>query len=353
MFPSFMLILLLFFGHALWAQTPYELHTIAFYNVENLFDAIDDPTTDDDDRTPNGKDRWTESIYQKKLTNTARVIQQIGQSVAQNPPVLVGLCEVENRKVIEDLVRQPSLQAYNYGIIHFESPDERGIDVALLYRKSFFVPEHFRKHVLYLYNNKRERDYTRDQLVVTGFLEGERIHVVVNHWPSRSGGQARSAPYRVKAAKLNKRIIDSIQRLEPTAKILSMGDFNDDPTDEAFKIVLQTTGDKKQALNQGQLFNPMEQLFKNGVGSSSYRDRWHMLDQIYMTHYWLKPDNHSWRYWKAAVFQPPFLINQKGRYKGYPFRSFTGGRFTNGYSDHFPVYAYVIRQPKSKTETRL
>ena len=343
--PYVLYTLLVVFGQWIWPQSPYEIHTIAFYNVENLFDALDDPKTDDDDRTPNGKDQWTEEVYQKKLTNTAYVIRQIGSSVSDKPPVLIGLCEVENRKVLEDLVQQPIIEPYGYGIIHFESPDERGIDVALLYRKSSFVTEHFRKHLLYLYNAKRERDYTRDQLVVTGFLGGERIHIIVNHWPSRSGGQARSAPYRLKAAKLNNRIIDSINRLEPTAKIISMGDFNDDPTDDAFKKVLRTTGHKNNAIKQGLLFNPMEGLFKKGYGSSSFRDRWHMLDQVYMTHHWLQPSEHSWRYWKAGVFQPPFLITSTGNYKGYPFRSFSGGRFTNGYSDHFPVYIYVIRRP--------
>lgn len=348
MLPNFILNTLLLFGLTLWSQNPYEIHTIAFYNVENLFDAVDDPKTDDDDRTPNGKDHWTENIYLQKLANTAHVIQQIGRSTSKGPPAIIGLCEVENRKVLDDLIREPSMRPYDYGIIHFESPDERGIDVALLYRKSFFIPEHFRTHVLYLYNRNRERDFTRDQLVVTGFLQGERIHVLVNHWPSRSGGQARSAPYRIKAAKLNKRIIDSIKRLEPNAKILSMGDFNDDPIDDAFKDVLQTTGDKKQAIAKGRLFNPMEELFKNGFGSSSYRDRWHMLDQVYMTPHWLNPEVNSWRYWKAKVFQPTFLINSEGRFKGYPFRSFAGGRFTNGYSDHFPIYVYVVRQSKDQ-----
>ena len=345
MHPCIIYILLIMFGQWLWAQKPYEIHTIAFYNVENLFDALDDPKTNDDDRTPYGKDKWTENIYQKKLTNTAYVIQQIGSTVTNKPPVLIGLCEVENRKVLEDLVQQPSIEPYDYGIIHFESPDERGIDVALLYRKSSFVPEHFRKHLLYLYNSKKERDHTRDQLVVTGYLDGEQIHIIVNHWPSRSGGQARSAPYRLKAAKLNNQIIDSIKRLEPSAKIISMGDFNDDPTDDAFKKVLHTTAHKNNAFKKGLLFNPMEGLFKKGYGSSSFRDRWHMLDQIYMTHHWLRPSEHSWRYWKAGVFQPPFLITTTGKYKGYPFRSFSGGRFTNGYSDHFPVYVYVIRRP--------
>ena len=140
----------------------------------------------------------------------AKVIAGIGKEATQSSPTLVGLSEVENRKVVEDLIADPQLRASNYGIVHFDSPDERGIDVALLFKKNHFVPTSFYNHPLYLYNDNGKRDYTRDQLLVTGFLDGEEIHIIVNHWPSRSGGQARSEPKRIKAAELNKKIIDSL-----------------------------------------------------------------------------------------------------------------------------------------------
>jgi hypothetical protein len=221
------------------------------------------------------------------------------------------------------------------------------IDVAFLYKKSVFVPQNFRKHVLSLFDKKGERDYTRDQLVVSGFLDGELLHFIVNHWPSRSGGQARSEPYRLRATLLNQHIIDSIERINPKAKIISMGDFNDDPTSDSFKKVLQTTGNKKKAVDKRLLFNPMEVIHKKGIGTSSYRDRWHVLDQIYITPSLLSSSHKRWCFWKAGVFRPSFLITPKGRYKGYPFRSFSNGAFTGGYSDHFPVYLYVIRKKET------
>lgn len=224
------------------------------------------------------------------------------------------------------------------------SPDERGIDVALLYKKDVFIPQSFRKHLLVLYNKKGERDFTRDQLVVSGFLGGERLSLIVNHWPSRSGGRARSEPYRLRAAQLNRRIIDSIQQLEPDAKIISMGDFNDDPTNKSFQSVLRTSGEKEIALKERRLYNPMEVMHQNGLGTSAYRNRWHMLDQMYFTPNLLESAPFRWRYWKAEIFDPPMLIHSKGRYKGTPFRSFSNGRFTGGYSDHFPVCIFLLRE---------
>ncbi|MGB0477645.1 MAG: endonuclease/exonuclease/phosphatase family protein, partial [Flavobacteriaceae bacterium] len=314
------LLTLFFCGSLLFSQHEFEVATIAFYNVENAFDAIDDPDTMDDDRTPTGKDKWTDDVYKKKLHNNASIIAAIGRHISASYPAVIGLCEVENQKVIDDLIRQPSLSSVQYGVIHYDSPDERGIDVALLYKKGVFIPQNFRTHVLFLYDKKGERDKTRDQLVVGGFLGGERLYFIVNHWPSRSGGQARSQPYRLKAAKLNLRIIDSIQRLDPNAKIISMGDFNDDPTNKSFKTILQTTGKKQIALKENRLYNPMEVMHKNGLGTSAYRNRWHVLDQMYMTPSLLEASPNRWRYWKAEIFNPPQLIHAKGPYKGTPFR---------------------------------
>ena len=341
-------LLAIFLGDSLvFSQNEFEVATIAFYNVENAFDTIDDPNTLDDDRTPTGKDRWTEDVYAKKLHNLALVISKIGRKVSSTAPVIVGLCEVENRRVIDDLIRQPSLSKINYGVIHYDSPDERGIDVALLYKKGVFIPQSFRKHRLVLYDKEGERDFTRDQLVVSGFLAGERLSLIVNHWPSRSGGQARSEPYRLRAAQLNQRIIDSIQQLDPKAKIISMGDFNDDPTNQSFKSILNTSGEKEMALKERRLYNPMDVMHQKGLGTSAYRNRWHMLDQMYFTPNLLEAVPFRWRYWKAEIFNPPMLINVKGPYKGTPFRSFSNGRFTGGFSDHFPVCLYLLRERAS------
>lgn len=322
----------------------FKIHTVAFYNLENLFDFEDDPMTFDDDRTPDGKDRWTEEIYRKKIENMAAVIAQIGSDLTATAPVLVGVCEIENRRVLEDLLSTADLNKLNYGIIHFDSPDRRGIDVALLYRKNLFIPTNYKAIELFIYddNDKTKRIYTRDQLIVSGLLDGDKIHLIINHWPSRSGGEARSRAKRIKAAKLNKRLIDSLWSDDPYAKIISMGDFNDDPTSPSIKKVLDTKKNNKN-LPMKQLFNPMESMYKEGLGTLAWRDSWNLFDQMIISSELVKKDFSSYRFYKAGIFNKSFLANQRGRYKGYPYRSFADEGFTGGYSDHFPVYIYLIK----------
>tara|TARA_R110002073_G_scaffold15207_1_gene60387 strand:+ start:25208 stop:26260 length:1053 start_codon:yes stop_codon:yes gene_type:complete len=324
----------------------FRVHTVAFYNVENLFDTINNPNKFDE-ASPIMELNFNRSgIYKKKVRNMARVISEIGADVSNNAPVIIGLAEVENRQVIEDLANDPVLVSKDYGIVHFESPDARGIDVALMYQKEFFTPIDTSSHELKIYDDlTRKRVYTRDQLLVSGKLEGEMIHVIVSHWPSRSGGEARSRPKRVAAAKLNKRIIDSLQAIDPYAKIFSMGDLNDDPTNSSLKDVLKTKRDKEDVKLKG-IYNPMEDFFRKGLGSNAYRDAWSLFDQILITKPLLDTDYSSFRFYKAGVFNKQYLTNKKGRYKGYPFRSFADGGFTNGFSDHFPVYVHVIKEVK-------
>ena len=340
---------LIFFFFWVQAQQKkqYKIRTIAFYNVENLFDTTNDSLTFDDDRTPEGKYRWTNERYQKKIANISKVLGEIGYELTFNTPDIIGLCEVENQKVLEDLVYHQRLRSMDYGIVHFDSPDERGIDVAMLYKKTSFLPTSFTSHRLLLFDEDEERDYTRDQLVVGGMLDGETMHFIVNHWPSRSGGEARSRPNRMAAAKLNKRIIDSLQRLDVNTKIISMGDFNDDPTDISFKKVLKTKGNQG-LLEPGDLFNPMEKIYKKGIGSLAYRDQWNLFDQFFFTENLVNSESNGHRFWKAGVFNAPYLITKKGRYKGYPFRTYAGGNHTGGYSDHFPVYLYLIKTIENK-----
>ena len=324
----------------------FRVHTVAFYNVENLFDTINNPNKFDE-ASPIMELNFNRSdIYKKKVRNMARVISDIGADVSNNAPVIIGLAEVENRQVIEDLANDPALVGKDYGIVHFESPDARGIDVALMYQKEFFTPIDTSSHELKIYDDlTRKRVYTRDQLLVSGKLEGEMIHVIVSHWPSRSGGEARSRPKRIAAAKLNKRIIDSLQANDPYAKIFSMGDLNDDPTNSSLKDVLKAKRDKEDVKLKG-IYNPMEDFFRKGLGSNAYRDAWSLFDQILITKPLLDTDYSSFRFYKAGVFNKQYLTNKKGRYKGYPFRSFADGGFTNGFSDHFPVYVHIIKEVK-------
>ncbi|MDO6601381.1 endonuclease/exonuclease/phosphatase family protein [Arenibacter palladensis] len=320
----------------------YKIRTVAFYNLENLFDTINDPLTLDDVRTPVGKDNWTTERYNQKVYNMSKVLSEIGSPDSQNSPDIIGLCELENRQVVEDLTNHPILREKDYGIIHFDSPDERGIDVALLYKKTVFLPTSFASLRLLLTNENEYRDYTRDQLVVGGILDGEEMHFIVNHWPSRSGGEARSKPYRIAAARLNKKIIDSITKLSPEAKIIGMGDLNDDPIDDSLKKILKTKGTVTD-LETRDLYNPMETLYKKGIGSLAYRDRWNLFDQIYFTANIAQESPDRYRFWKAGVYSPSYLIDKKGQYKGYPLRTYAGGNYIGGYSDHFPVYIHLIK----------
>lgn len=343
-------------------EKKFIVHTVAFYNCENLFDTINDPNVIDEEYLPSAG--WTLKKYKMKLANLSRVLAEIGTGENANSPTIIGVSEVENRGVLEDLVKQPLLAGKDYGIVHFNSPDKRGIDVGFLYQKKHFKPTSFKNIPLLVYQKEDEKAkkedgedksddkvsvdsktrvlYTRDQLLVTGLLDGEEISVIVNHWPSRSGGEKRSSPYREAAAALNKKIIDSLYRINPDAKVITMGDLNDGPYNNSIKKVLGAKAKKEQVGKQG-IFNPMEEMANKGIGSLAYRDAWDLFDQIIMTEPLIRKDYTSFRYWKAGVYNKAFLTQTTGQYKGYPLRSARG---EVGFSDHFPVYIYLIKQHK-------
>ena len=325
----------------------FKTHTIAFYNVENLFDTIND-VNKNDEASPIMEIKFNRSeIYNKKVNNMARVIADIGTDLVKKSPSIVGLCEVENRNVIEDLLKDKNLKDKNYEIIHYDSPDERGIDVAMIYNEDVFKITSTKSHELIIYDNKSsKRNYTRDQLVVSGLLEGELIHLIVNHWPSRSGGEERSRAGRMAAAELNKKIIDSLQGKYKDAKIITMGDFNDDPHDDSMKKILNAKKHIKDVEENG-IYNPMETILSDqGIGTNAYRDVWQLFDQILVSKPFLDKNYDNYQFYKAGVFNKSYLINKSGRYKGYPFRSFSWGSFTGGYSDHLPPYIYLIKEIK-------
>lgn len=341
---AFLSVAIIGFGTA-QEEKSYKVNTIAFYNLENLFDYEDDPLTFDDDRTPTGKDHWTKEIYEAKLTNMARVISEIGSDLTGTPPAVIGVCESENRRVLEDLLNEKALVDHDYGIVQFDSPDRRGIDVALLYQKKLFTPTGTKAHPLYIYddNDRSKRVYTRDQLLVSGMLDGEKIHFIVNHWPSRSGGEARSRPKRIKAAQLNRQIIDSLYSEDPYAKIITMGDFNDDPTNPSIKDYLKAKEDRED-IEIKELYNPMEEMYNRGLGTLAWRDGWNLFDQMIVSSELTEKDYSSYRFYKAGIYNKTYLANPRGQYKGYPYRSFVNGGYTGGYSDHFPVYLYLIKE---------
>ncbi len=325
-----------------YAQKNYAVYTVGFYNLENLFDTLDDPTNPGDDEfTPKGANAWTPGKYNKKLTNLAKVISQMGKEVTPVGPAVLGVAEVENRLVLEDLVKQEQIASRGYEIVHFESPDWRGIDVGLLYNPSLFRVTHAKAVPYILPENPAFK--TRDQLVVSGVLAGEPLHVIVNHWPSRYG--SKSSKLREHAASITKAITDSLHQIDPLAKVIIMGDLNDDPTDKSCRIVLNAKKNPKD-VKPGGLFNTMWPLYEKGIGSLCYQDKWNLFDQIIISHGLLGSDYSSLRFWKAEVFNRPFLTQQEGKKKGYPFRTFSGNTFINGYSDHFPTMIYLIREIK-------
>lgn len=340
----FLIFLLAFLSISAQEKKKFKIHTIAFYNLENLFDTINDITKFDEASPIMELKTNREEVYKQKVHNMAEVISDIGFDEARNSPAILGVSEVENRDVLEDLVNDSLLLDKDYGIVHFDSPDARGIDVGLLYQKALFQPISSSKHELKIYDDiTRERVYTRDQLLVTGKLDGDLIHVIVNHWPSRSGGEARSRSKREAAATLNRHIIDSIQAIDPYAKIFTMGDLNDDPINSSIKKILKAEKDRDKVVFKG-IYNPYENFYRSGLGTTAYRDAWSLFDQIMMTQSLLEKDYSSYRFYKAFIYNKYYLTTKAGRWKGYPFRSWADGGFTDGYSDHFPVYVFVIKE---------
>lgn len=324
----------------------YKVQTIAFYNLENLYD-IEDDTTINDEASPimEMAEGNRADVYQKKLTSMARVIRKIGTEKSEMPPAVLGVCEIENRKVLEDLVNHPLLREFDYGIEHYNSPDKRGIDVGLIYRKSeFVVTNSVSRELLVNSTSSGNRVYTRDQLVVTGELNGDPMSFIVNHWPSRSGGEQKSRPLRVAAAALNKQIIDSLHVENAMAKIMTMGDLNDDPTNKSVLVTLNAQKDRNDVRPQ-MIYNPYIQMLKDGMNTLAYRDAGNIFDQIMFTYPFLhEAKQEGYQYWQAHIYNPSFMTNKEGRYKGYPLRSWDNGNFTGGFSDHFPVFVYLVKE---------
>lgn len=322
----------------------YKLAAIGFYNLENLFDTIDSPTTNDADFLPGGRLLWNTEKYVSKQANMAKVISQLATDLTPDGVALLGVAEVENRKVLEDLVAQPELKDRNYQIIHFDSPDERGIDVGLLYQPKYFTLSGAKAFPVSLKDPKTgAEDFTRDILYATGTIDGEQIHIMVGHWPSRRGGESASAWARAAAAGVCRHIADSLQAADPNAKILVMGDLNDDPNNKSVSTVLRARGNTEK-MKDGDLYNPMYDLFKEGSGTLAYRDAWNLFDQIIVSEGLVSKKVGGWQLYKTRVFRQPWLLQTEGAFRGYPFRTFVGDIFINGYSDHLPVYLFFLKK---------
>ena len=323
----------------------FALYGIGFYNLENLFDTIHDYAPDGTDKNdyeylPTGTNRWGTMKYNSKLKNMSTVLSQLATDRIPAGATLIGISEIENRRVVEDLLKQPALADRGYEIAHAESPDIRGVDCAFIYNPKQFRLETV-SYPLYLHEDGTV-SHTRGFLTVGGTLAGERIHFIVCHWPSRASESAR----RERAGELVRAVKDSILSLYPGTSVIIMGDLNDDPDD---KSIAQSLGAKKnkEECAPSDLYNPWWKTLRNdGVGTLKYDGKWNLFDQIILTGNLVDGDRSHLQYFKNEIFVRDYMVQHEGKYKGYPLRTTSSGAWTNGYSDHFPTTVYLIKEVK-------
>lgn len=305
-----------------------NMQTIAFYNVENLFDTYKDQHTNDNDFLPTSAKKWTPKRYENKLRKLGFAISNIGRKETGKHPALIGIAEVENAKVIQNLLDSKHLKDYNYGYVHYESPDERGIDVALIYDKTAFEVAHSETFTVALTDEDGSTDYTRDILLVSGKLDDEPIHVIVNHWSSRREGTLESENKRLASSEKVGDIITLLRTQNNNSKIVIIGDFNDEPHNNSIIRLVENHG----------LYNPFETMRSYNRGTVSRYRQWSLFDQIFFTTNFFKSSKDEFEYYNANIFDEDFLKHFRGKFKGAPFRTYVGKKYKGGYSDHFPVY---------------
>lgn len=336
------IITLLFIANCFFvvtAQTTNLKAIVGFYNLENLFDTINDPNKNDEQFLPNGQYKWTSERYHEKLDHMSHVIAEMAK--LDGGLVVLGVSEVENEQVLLDLVSTPRLKPLKLSVCHHDSPDRRGVDVAFLYDPSRF-------HILSTraFPCKLPEDtnfITRDQWLMSGVLDGcDTLHIVVNHWPSKLGGEKRSMPKRMAAALLSRHIVDSLTNASPNAKVILMGDLNDNPNAKSIMEGLRTHTNTKNLTNSD-VYNPMWKMFQDGIGSYAYRDSWELLDNIIISGALVNAANGTYKYNSANIFRKEFMITKSGSYMGYPYRMYAGGIYQGGYSDHLPVYIVLTK----------
>ncbi len=323
---------------ALYGQSENQIG-IGFYNLENLFDVYDDSLTLDEEFTPSGAKNWTTEKYQDKLGKLARVIHAMETARENVPLVLIGVCEIENRSVLEDLVRNEQINKSYYKVVHYNSNDPRGVDVGLLYRSDYFTVLQSKSIKIPIFEKDGSPRLTRDILMVKGKIGNRMLYVFVNHWPSRRGGEVLTTPYRIIAAQQNKKMADSILQLDPTAGIVIMGDLNDNPDDASLLKGLETATSLSQLKNTS-YFNPFYANYKNGDGSTAYDDSWNLFDQMIVSNTLIQKSELNYHFIDHQIFRRSFMLEKKGHFRNYPKRTFSGNQYIGGYSDHFPIISY-------------
>jgi hypothetical protein len=332
-------------------------YVIGFYNLENLFDVYDDPVKNDAEFLPDGKNKWTEAKYQKKLQNMAKVIRNMKEDNGLWHAVL-GVSEIENRLVLEDLVMEPQIAEANYQIIHYDGPDRRGVDVALLYKPELFkyiesesIPYTFEGSSIDFVMTREQQEYfkTRDILMVHGTIDGEHFAIYVAHLPSRAGDKKGSSQLRERGGEIMYDHAMKMQQKYPGIKIVCMGDMNDNPTDASMAVYLHGK-ENLQDVTETDFFSPFISLLKAGYGSLAYQGVWSIYDLVLVNNALanapdgglkIRPLGKKGYY--GRVYKKPYMTTQKGQYKGYPFRTFSNGSFIGGYSDHYPTFIVISK----------
>jgi hypothetical protein len=339
-----LLLALLFLPNLIFAQkASYKVALIGFYNLENLYDTTDNPAVNDEEFLPNSLRQYNTSIYTDKLDRLSDVISQMGTDISPDGLALLGVAEIENDTVLRDLANTERLKKRNWKFVQYDSPDKRGVDVALFYNPKYFKVLYSQPLFVQLPGGSKDSYFTRDILYVKGLLDGDTVHTFVNHWPSRSGGEERSIPARAAAAATAKKCIDSIMALNPNSKVVLMGDLNDDPVSPSLTKVLGCKADPEKT-KSNELFNPWVDNYKKGIGTSPYQDAWGLFDQVLFSGAWINKEQEGYRFFKHVLFNKEFMVQKTGRYRGYSKRTWDGTTYNYGYSDHFPVYVMMVKK---------
>ena len=335
-----------------WAG-PGRSYVIGFYNLENLFDTYHDEGKNDYEYLPDGANEWTEAKYEKKLHNMAKVIRAMKDENKVWHTIL-GVSEIENRHVLEDLVAQPEIADANFQIVHYDGPDRRGVDVALLYRPDQFqvlesrsIPYTFDSDQIEFDMDKESQENfrTRDILMVRGLLNGEMFAFFVAHLPSRIGGKGMDL--RSRGGEIMYEASCALMKEYPGIKIVAMGDMNDNPTDPSMAVYMHGK-EFIEDVGPGDFFSPFVSMLHAGYGSLAYRGEWNIYDILIVNEHVAKAPAGTLRIipivknkFYGRVFKKPFMVQDEGQYKDQPKRTFSNGTFINGYSDHFPTYIVV------------
>lgn len=310
---------------------------VAFYNQENLFDTLDTPNKNDEEFLPDGTYKWNTEKYTNKLSNMSKVISAMNNGAG---PDMLGMCEIETEIALKDLCQELKKNKLEYGMVWFDSPDERGIDNALIYKKS--AVKKSSSKMFMIDTAGIGGDNTRG-IVMADFVlnNNSRLVVLVNHFPSRREGEKESEFKRIYVAQRLKNICDSIQIKDPTCFILVMGDFNDYPNNTSIREVLQAGATIKETGKLG-FYNPMNQLLAEGKGSYKHKGEWNFLDQMLLNQNLVNAKGKlSYENNSANTFKEDWMLETEEKYKGNPKRTFGGKKYLNGYSDHLPVYLYL------------